>query len=129
MPGKKSGDPFIIYGYFNLQWNTIDELKLLDKPKQILNLDETSFCLDASKTRAVGAKNVVATSVTQGFGRENTSVLMSCSAAGEKGLPLNIYKRKSVQNKWGCEKSNFPGTTYAATENGRMKKQAYINYF
>jgi len=46
------------------------ELKLLDKPERIWNLNETSFCLDASKTRVVGAKNVAETRVTQGSGRQ-----------------------------------------------------------
>ncbi|CAI6358102.1 unnamed protein product [Macrosiphum euphorbiae] len=55
--------------------------------------------------------------------REKTSVLMSCNASGEKGPPLIIFKGKSVWDKWVGEKSNFPGTTYAATENGWMEKQ------
>jgi len=54
---------------------------------------------------------------------------MSCNAAGEKGPPLIIFKGKSVWDKWVGEKSNFPGTTYAATENGWMEKQVFINYF
>jgi hypothetical protein len=76
--------------------NTLNELKT----ERIWNFDETSFCLDASKTRVVGAKNVAATRVTQGSGRENTSVLMSCNAAGEKGPPLIIFKGKRVWDKW-----------------------------
>lgn len=63
--------------------NTIVELNLIDRPERIWNLDETSFCLDASKTKVVGAKNSPTTRITQGSGRDNTSVLMACNAAGE----------------------------------------------
>jgi len=64
---KKACDPFIIYGYFDLLLNTLNELKLLDKPERIWNLDETSFCLDASKTRVVSAKNVACNSCNTGL--------------------------------------------------------------
>lgn len=56
---------------------------------------ESSLCLDASKTREVGAKYVASFRITQGSGRENTSDLMSCNAAGDKGPPIIIFKGKS----------------------------------
>lgn len=48
---KKSINPFIIYAYFDLLSKTLDELELYDKPSQVWNLDETSFCLDPSKKK------------------------------------------------------------------------------
>ncbi|CAI6370860.1 unnamed protein product [Macrosiphum euphorbiae] len=61
--------------------------------------------------------------------RENTSVLMACSAASEKGPPLIIYKGKKIWDKWIGSESLFPGTTYAATNNGWMEKEVFTNYF
>lgn len=126
---KKACDQFIIYNYFDLLNKTILELNLENKPNRIWNLDETSFCLDPSKTKCVGAKGFASTRTTFGSGRENTTVLMSCSAVGEKGPPLVIFKRKNIWDKWIGEKSLFPGTTYAATNNGWMEKEVFINYF
>lgn len=52
---KKSINPYTVYEYFNLLCKTLDQLELHDKPSQVWNLDETSFCLDPSKTKVVGA--------------------------------------------------------------------------
>lgn len=43
---KKATDPFVIYQYFDLLEETLQKLDLTDKPCQIYNMDETSFCLD-----------------------------------------------------------------------------------
>jgi len=92
-------------------------------------LDETSFCHDPSKTKIVGGIGISTTRTTHGSGRDNTSVLMACSASGQKGPPLIIFKGKSVWDKWVGETSFFPGTTYAATTNGWMEKEVFYNYF
>ncbi|XP_029348308.1 jerky protein-like [Acyrthosiphon pisum] len=126
---KKVCDPFIIYNYFDILHKTIKELNLENKPDRIWNLDETSFCLDPSKTKCVGAKGVACTRTTFGSGRENTSVLMACSAAGDKGPPLIIFKGKNIWDKWIGSESLFPGTIYAATNNGWMEKEVFVNYF
>ena len=92
MARMKSLDPFIIYDYFELLKRTISELGLENKPDQIWNLDETSFCVDPKKTKIVGAIGTAATRTISTPGRENTTVLVSCSAAGSKGIPLIIFK-------------------------------------
>lgn len=69
-------------------------MNLENKPNRIWNLDETSFCLDPSKTKCVGARGVAYIWTTFGSSRENTSVLMACSAAGDKEPSLIIYKSK-----------------------------------
>lgn len=84
---------------------------------------------DPSKTKCVGAKGVASTRTTFGCGRENTSVLMSYSAAGEVGPPLIIFKGKHLWDKWIGKKSLFPNTTFAASNNGWMDKEIFINYF
>lgn len=53
---KASADPFIIEEYFDSLNKTLNELNLMDKPAQIYNLDETSFCMDPSKTKVVSEK-------------------------------------------------------------------------
>ncbi|KAE9523029.1 hypothetical protein AGLY_016660 [Aphis glycines] len=126
---KKACDPFLIYGYFDLLWKTLVELNLIHRPDRVWNLDETSFCHDPSKTKIVGGIGISTTRTTHGSGRDNTSVLMACSAIDQKGPPLIIFKGKSVWDKWVGETSIFPGTTYAATTNGWMEKEVFYNYF
>ncbi|CAG5044149.1 unnamed protein product [Parnassius apollo] len=52
---RKMTDPFVIHEYFALLQKTFRDLNLTD-PKRIWNLDETSICLDPTKTKVVGAK-------------------------------------------------------------------------
>ncbi|CAI6355815.1 unnamed protein product [Macrosiphum euphorbiae] len=99
---KKACDPFIIYNYFYLLWETMTDLGIVNRPDRIWNLDETSFCLDPSKTKTVGPIGQPSTRTTHGSGRDNTSVLMACSA---------------------------DDTTYAATSNGWMEREVFVNYF
>lgn len=126
---KKSMDPFIINGYFQLLEKTLNDLNLLDKPQQIWNLDESGFCLDPSKTRVVGNKGTAASRTTAGPGRENITVLMAANAAGYKAPPLIIFKGKNIWDEWVSTDSKYPGTTYAATSNGWMESHIFLNYF
>jgi len=54
---------------------------------------------------------------------------MACSASGQKGPPLIIFKGKSVWDKWVGETSFLPVTTFAATKHGWMEKEVFYNYF
>lgn len=127
---KKNVDPFLIYDYFDLLEKTVKELGLEDKPSQIWNLDESSFCSDPSKTKIVGQRGLPSTRTTSGPGKQNTTVLMCCSAIGDKAPPLIIFKGKNVWDQWVAPPtSEFPNTTYAATANGWMESAVFKNYF
>lgn len=97
---KKACNPFIIYSYFDLLWKTMVDLDIVNRPDRIWNPDETSFCLDPSKTKTVEAIDQSSTRTTHGSKRDNTSVLMACSADGKKGPPLIIFKGKNIWDKW-----------------------------
>lgn len=127
---KKVNDPFVIKEYFSLLGKTIVELNLSDKPGQIWNLDETSFCTDPSKTKVVGKRGEVSTRTTSSPGRDNITVLLACSAAGEKVPPLIIFKGKHIWDQWtAAENTGYPNTSYAATDNGWMQSDVFLNYF
>lgn len=114
---KKAQDPFVIQNYFDVLDRTIKELNLENKPHNIWNLDESSFSHDPTKTKIVGARGIAATRTVSGPGRENTSVLIACSAGGDKCPPLFIFKGKNVWDKWvPAEGEGFPGSTFAATQ-------------
>lgn len=127
---KKNVDPFLMYDYFDLLEKTVKELGLEEKPSQIWNLDESSFCSDPSKTKIVGQRGLPSTRTTSGPGKQNTTVLMCCNAVGVKAPPLIIFKGKNVWDQWVAPPATeFPNTTYAATSNGWMESTVFKNYF
>lgn len=128
---KKAQDPFVINKYFDLLEKSIQDMDLGGKPHNMWNLDESSFSFDPSKTRIVGARGVAATRTVSGPGRENMSVLLACSAAGDKCPPLFIFKGKNLWDKWIPAKNEegFPGSVFAASPNGWMESKIFQNYF
>lgn len=87
-----TSDPFIIYEFYDILETALNDLDLLDKPAQIFNLDETSFCHDPSRLKIVGKKGASAHRTTQGCGKLNTSVLACVNAAGKLLPPLIIFQ-------------------------------------
>lgn len=127
---KRSCNPFTIDAYFTLLEKTIADLGLEEAPSRIWNLDESSFCTDPSKTKVVGGRNLPCTRTTSAPGRENITVLLAASAAGDKIPPLIIFKGKNIWDQWQApENTGFPNTTYAATSNGWMETEVFENYF
>lgn len=100
---RKMTDPFVIDEYFKLLKNTLTDLNLFENPDLIWNLDETSLCLDPSKTKVVGQINKPCSRTTYGSGKENITVLAGVSASGKKLPPLIIYKGKFIWDKWMAE--------------------------
>lgn len=107
------------------------DLGLVNQPSRIYNLDETSFCLDPSKTKVVGEKNKPSARVVSGPGRENTTVLFAANASGEKLPPLIVFQGKNLWDTWlAPENKVYPNTTYTATSaNGWMQSDVFFNYF
>lgn len=125
---KKAQDPFVINKYLE---KSTEDMDLGGKPHNIWNLDESSFSFDPSKTRIVGARGVAATRTVSGPGRENMSVLLACSAAGDKCPPLFIFKGKNLWDKWipTKDEEGFPGSVFAASQNGWMESKIFLNFF
>lgn len=126
---KKATDPFLIYGYFSLLKETLSELQLLNRPSQIWNLDESSFCIDPSKTKVVGKRGKPCSRITSTPGRENTTVCLLASASGEKGPPSIIFKGANIWDQWQTSDEIFPGMSYAASKKGWMDSTIFLNYF
>lgn len=120
--------PDVIDGFFDLYEETIKDLKLLDRPHLIFNLDETSLCSDPSNTKVVAQKNKPVFRHTHGTGRSNTSILFCVSACGDKLPPFILYKAKNLWDAWMPEEA-FPHTGYAATPHGWMTENAFYSWF
>lgn len=93
-------NPWVVYDFFDVLEKTLRKLNLRGKPERIFNCDETSFCHDPSKTRVVGVIGTKSRRKTSTSGRENTSVLLCCSAAGQKLPLLCVFKGKYVMENW-----------------------------
>ena len=124
---KKAGtDPFTIEGYFDILKQTLIDLDIENKPKQIFNIDETSFSLDPTKTKVVGQTNAPSSRVTAGPARESTTVLLGGNADGEKLPALIVFKGKNVWGTWMAPpQPPFPETCYAASTNGWMESDIF----
>lgn len=123
---KRCIDPFIMADYFQL----LQKITRGVPPDRIYNLDESSFCLDPTRVKVVGAKGTAAHRVTAGPAKENISVLMGANAVGGKLPPLIIFKAKNVWTSWmASKKDEFPGLSYASTPNGWMDTETFNNYF
>ncbi|KAF6199733.1 hypothetical protein GE061_006031 [Apolygus lucorum] len=105
---KRSQDPFIIHQFYDLLERVLNEHSLGENPGRIWNIDETSFCLDPSKLKVVGAKGLPSTRTVSGSGKTNISVCLGGSAAGEKLPPLIIFKGANMWDKWMSPEA-FPG--------------------
>lgn len=126
---KKMTDPFVIYEYFNLLEKTIRELNLKDDPKRIWNLDETSLCLDPTRTKVVGAKGAPCTRTTYGSAKENITVLTTVNAAGVKIDPLIVFKGKYMYRQWLVENTDYDfQLAYASSKRGWMETEIFYNY-
>lgn len=126
---KKMTDPFVIYEYFEVLENTLVELNLFDRPDLIWNMDETSLCLDPTRTKVVGAVNKPCSRTTFGSAKENITVLAAASASGQKLSPLIIYKGKNVWNQWMAPTENYDfELAYAASSKGWMEGPIFLNY-
>lgn len=127
---QKCNDPFIIYPYFELLENTINDLGLQDKPHLIYNLDETGFNMDPARHKSVGPTGQPSTRTTSGPGRENITVLLAASASGKLLPPHIIFQGKNMWDQWCAgDGDEYPGTTYSATTNGWVEGEVFRNYF
>lgn len=125
---KKMTDPFVVNEYFTLLEKVLNDLQLNECPQQIWNLDETGLSMDPSKTKVVGAKGVACSRVTSGPGRENITILSAVSANGEKAPPLIVFKGKNMWDQWMAEPDGGPNIAYAASSNGWMETDIFLNY-
>ncbi|XP_060801979.1 uncharacterized protein LOC132902121 isoform X1 [Amyelois transitella] len=125
---KVAADPFVLSEYYELLNKTIKTLGLQDKPGAIWNVDETNFSKDPLKSKIVGVKGHAATRTISTPGKDNTTVLLGASAAGDKIPPLIIFKGKYVWDEWTSPNA-YPRTTYAATKNGWMESDVFEAFF
>ena len=99
---------FIIYGLYDVLEKVVEEKKL--EPHQIWNCNESGFPTDPQKCKMVSVKGEVAYKVTCSAGRENTTTLAVCSAAGRVLDPHIVFSGENLQSSWRGGDKSLPKT-------------------
>ncbi|XP_046685094.1 uncharacterized protein LOC124370837 [Homalodisca vitripennis] len=123
-----TSDPFLIYEFYDLLEKKIEELDIANKPSHVYNLDETSFCSDPSRVKFVSGIGQKAHRTQEGTGRDNTTVLGCCNAAGVVLPPLIIFQGANLWSSWKGQ-YDLPGTFYACSEKGWMTSNIFNDFF
>ena len=121
-----TANPFIIYDFYEQLEEIVMSKKL--KAEQIWNCDESGFPSDPAKCKVVSIKGSPAYKVTCGAGRENTTTLAACNAAGKALDPVIVFSGKNLQSTWRGDKA-LPNTMYGVSENGWMTTELFETWF
>lgn len=98
------------------------------KASFMFNPDESGFCIDPSKLRAIGKKGNAFSRVSGCSERKSTTVFPYIWADGICLLPMIVSKGVAVQAIW-TSKNAFPGTVYLTSVNGQMEESHFFNWF
>ena len=121
-----TANPFIIYDFYEVIDKVITENNL--SPNQVWNCDESGFPTDPSKYKVVAPIGKAAWKTTCGAGRENVTVLATCSASGRALDPLIVFSGKNFQSTWKGTQA-LPKTMYGVSENGWMTTNVFSDWF
>lgn len=117
-------NPMIVQEYFDLLGKTLNSLGLKNKPRQILNCDETFIPLDCNKEKAItrkGAKNTYC----QSYGTSEHITLLCCaSAAGIPHPPMIIYSKSFPGGQYRFEGPE--DALYARSESGWIDTELFL---
>lgn len=118
--------PAIIFNFYEDLEEVLNKYEITYPEKScfVFNCDETGFCTDPRRLKAIGEKGVPLSRVSGGSGRESISVLATVSADGQCLPPLIIFKGVAVQARWTTGNA-YPGTLYTTSSNGWMEEQIF----
>ncbi|XP_050304697.1 uncharacterized protein LOC126742166 [Anthonomus grandis grandis] len=115
----------IVDDYFHKLRETIEKLKLFDKPGNIYNMDEKGCRLTIHKQPIVlarkGAKRVHLTAPEHG---ENVSIVGCGNALGQSVPPFVLFKGQRLKPEWSDHLP--PGSKAIVTNKGSMTCEAFI---
>lgn len=123
-------DPFVIKKFYDDIAKMYNDMGIGPEDGGLLfNCDETAFSHDPKDMKIVAEKGVKRISRNiAGTGKTNTTVLACGAADGRKLPPFIIYTGKQMWSTW-IPKHEYPGTCYAAQENGWMDGNLFVKWF
>ncbi|XP_047132448.1 uncharacterized protein LOC124811178 [Hydra vulgaris] len=103
------------------------ELKhVIQSPERIFNLDKTAFYLNSNKGKFIGRKHECLQQVCTTSEKENVTVAINFSAAGEMAPPMVILKRQKLsKNLQQCAPL---GIIIQRSSSGWMKRETFLYY-
>ena len=117
----------IIDRYFDLLRDTLSDNKLLDRPAQIFNCDETGMPLDQAQPYVVAAKGQKHPRTVVTGSKKQITVLACANASGNALPPLVIFARKALNPE--LTRGEVPGTMYGLTDSGWMDGEVFDSWF
>lgn len=121
-----ASDPEVISAYFDMLEKTLSENKLLNKPIQIYNLDETGMPLGSKPLKGICLKGSNPHSITSGL-KAQITVVACVNAAGWTIPPMVIWDRKTMAADFAA--GEVPGTVHAFSSNGWIDKELFDLWF
>ena len=95
---------------------------------QIWNCDETGFPTDAGQCKVIAPRGKQPNKLKSGAGRENISVLATCSATGKALDPFIIFLGVNFQSTWHG-RNLLPNICYGISKNGWMATKIFALWF
>lgn len=88
-----SRDPFVVYNFYDMVEDVYKQCNITSRSAPLIfNADESGFGSDPSRIRAIGEKGTALSRVSDGSGRDSTTVLACVSADGERLPPLIVFQ-------------------------------------
>ena len=121
-----TSNPFVVYGIFDTVQKIMEGNNFT--ASQIWNCEETGFPANTGQCEVIAARGKQPNKLTSGAGRENISVLATCSASGKFLDPFIIFSGVNFQSTW-CRRNPLPNTYYGISKNGWMATKIFVLWF
>ena len=118
-----TSNPFAVYDFFDTIQKTMEPNNFTTS--QIWNCDETGFATDARQCKVIAPRGKQPNKFTKGVGRENVSVLVTCSTSGKAFI---IFSEVNFQSTWHG-KNLLPNTCYRISKNDWMTTKIFALWF
>ena len=121
-----TSNPFVMYDFFDTVQKIIEANNFT--ASQIWNCDETGFPTDAGQCKVIAPRGKQPNKRTSGAGRENISVLATCSASGKALDSFIIFSAVNFQSTWRG-RNPLPNACYGISKNGWMTTEIFASWF
>ncbi|XP_004211734.1 uncharacterized protein LOC101239564 [Hydra vulgaris] len=103
------------------------ELKhVIQSPERVFNLDKTAFYLNSNKGKFIGRKHECLQQVCTTSEKENVTVAINFSAAGEMAPPMVVLKKQKLsKNLQQCAPL---GMLFQKSSSGWTKRETFLYY-
>ena len=117
----------IIDHYYDLFEATLSRNRILNKPMQIFNCDESGFPLEHKPEKVIALKGMRQINTHTSGEKAQITVLACASACGYVMPPMVIYDRKNLKQQ--LTTGEVPGTVYGLSDKGWIDTELFEQWF